>query len=304
MIKTNLKKLVAVVVSFIFIGIILAKLSLNTFTVFAICCQKDGFDKSKYTLTGNMAEDVAAIAKSQKGRARSDFGYTEAWCDEFVADCIENAGADSSIVAHGGTVADFEKIMRKEKGAVAVNSPKVGDLIFFSWSHVEIVTSVDDGVVYCAGGNNQGKKYPGGICAGERNAQSVANSMNGSIRLYLRPNYKNDPPVPKGYVMSESEGAGQTIPDGDYWILSALSRNFWVDIPGDEISKNGENVTTYIREVNEVPSKYDAWTVTYLNNGYYKIKQKDTDLCLDVADASLYAGTNVQIVNDNGAPAQ
>ena len=194
--------------------------------------------------------------------------------------------------------------MRKEKGAVAVNSPKVGDLIFFSWSHVEIVTSVDDGVVYCAGGNNQGKKYPGGICAGERNAQSVANSMNGSIRLYLRPNYKNDPPVPKGYVMSESEGAGQTIPDGDYWILSALSRNFWVDIPGDEISKNGENVTTYIREVNEVPSKYDAWTVTYLNNGYYKIKQKDTDLCLDVADASLYAGTNVQIVNDNGAPAQ
>ena len=304
MIKTNLKKLVAVVVSFIFIGIILVKLSLNTFTVFAICCQKDGFGKSKYTLTGNMAEDVAAIAKSQKGRARSDFGYTEAWCDEFVADCIENAGADSSIVAHGGTVADFEKIMRKEKGAVAVNSPKVGDLIFFSWSHVEIVTSVDDGVVYCAGGNNQGKKYPGGICAGERNAQSVANSMNGSIRLYLRPNYKNDPPVPKGYVMSESEGAGQTIPDGDYWILSALSRNFWVDIPGDEISKNGENVTTYIREVNEVPSKYDAWTVTYLNNGYYKIKQKDTDLCLDVADASLYAGTNVQIVNDNGAPAQ
>ena len=64
MIKTNLKKLVAVVVSFIFIGIILVKLSLNTFTVFAICCQKDGFDKSKYTLTGNMAEDVAAIAKS------------------------------------------------------------------------------------------------------------------------------------------------------------------------------------------------------------------------------------------------
>ena len=108
----------------------------------------------------------------------------------------------------------------------------------------------------------------------------------------------------KGLRTRRIEEADQTIPDGDYWILSALSRNFWVDIPGDEISKNGENVTTYIREVNEVPSKYDAWTVTYLNNGYYKIKQKDTDLCLDVADASLYAGTNVQIVNDNGAPAQ
>lgn len=308
MIKCNLKKVISLMTSVMILFCFSSGyLSNNSLTASAICCRKDGFDKSRYTLTGNMAQDVATIAKSQAGRTCSQFGYSGvdygAWCDEYVADCLENAGCDDSIVAHGGTVADFENIM-KRKGAVVVSSPQPGDLIFFSWSHVEIVTRVENGTVYCAGGNNQGKTYPGGRCAGERNAQSVAKSMNGSIRLYLRPNYKDVPSVPKGYVMSESEGVGQTIPDGDYWILSALSRNFWVDIPGDEISKNGENVTTYIREVNEVPSKYDAWTVTYLNNGYYKIKQKDTDLCLDVADASLHAGTNVQIVNDNGALAQ
>ena len=190
---------VAAFVSIVLFGTYLGSLSMNTLTVSAICCRKDGFDKSRYTLTGNVAQDVATIAKSQAGRTCSDFGYSGvdygAWCDEYVADCLENAGCDDSIVAHGGTVADFEKEMRK-RGAVIVSSPQPGDLLFFSWSHVEIVTRVEGGTVYCAGGNNQGKTYPGGRCAGERNAQSVAKSMGGSIRLYLRPNYPNpDPPT-------------------------------------------------------------------------------------------------------------
>ena len=197
--KTRFVRWIAAFVSIVLFGTYLGSLSMNTLTVSAICCRKDGFDKSRYTLTGNVAQDVATIAKSQAGRTCSDFGYSGvdygAWCDEYVADCLENAGCDDSIVAHGGTVADFEKEMRK-RGAVIVSSPQPGDLLFFSWSHVEIVTRVEGGTVYCAGGNNQGKTYPGGRCAGERNAQSVAKSMGGSIRLYLRPNYPNpDPPT-------------------------------------------------------------------------------------------------------------
>ena len=153
----------------------------------AVCCRKDYFDKSKYTLTGNMAHDVATIAKSQKGRTCDQFGYSGvdygAWCDEFVADCIENAGGDNSIVAHGGTVADFESQMRA-RGAVTVTSPKEGDLIFFTISHVEIVTKVENGVVYSAGGNNG--NYPGS-CAGERSTSW------GTARCYLRPNYPSKP---------------------------------------------------------------------------------------------------------------
>ena len=65
---------VAAFVSIVLFGTYLGSLSMNTLTVSAICCRKDGFDKSRYTLTGNVAQDVATIAKSQAGRTCSDFG--------------------------------------------------------------------------------------------------------------------------------------------------------------------------------------------------------------------------------------
>ena len=206
MTKTNIHKWVAILVSFLMIGTLFSMLPITNLTASAISCQKDGFDKSRYTLSGNMAEDVATIAKSQKGRTGAQFGYTEAWCDEFVADCIENAGADSSIVGHGGTVADFEAVMRK-KGAVEVSSPQVGDLVFFTYSHVEIVTKVENGTVYCAGGNNGGTgNYKTNYCAGERKLYAQA-------RLYLRPNYKNANPPTNLSIQSDKTTitAGESI---------------------------------------------------------------------------------------------
>ena len=133
MVKIKIHRLIVTLISFVLIAIIFLVVPLNSLMISAICCRKDGFDKSEYTLTGNMAEDVATIAKSQKGRTGAQLGYTEAWCDEYVADCLENAGADSSIVGHGGTVADFETVMR-EKGAMPVSSPQTGDLVFFNTS--------------------------------------------------------------------------------------------------------------------------------------------------------------------------
>lgn len=245
MTKTNIHKWVAILVSFLMIGTLFSMLSITNLTASAISCQKDGFDKSRYTLSGNMAEDVATIAKSQKGRTGAQFGYTEAWCDEFVADCIENAGADSSIVGHGGTVADFEAVMRK-KGAVEVSSPQVGDLVFFTYSHVEIVTRVENGTVYCAGGNNGGTgNYKTNYCAGERKLYATA-------RLYLRPNYKENPKpttvlnVETGNSSTETtfnwnyvEGATEydvkiwkgTLWDGDaYHIEWGVTSNSWKTI--------------------------------------------------------------------------
>lgn len=245
MTKTNIHKWVAILVSFLMIGTLFSMLPITNLTASAISCQKDGFDKSRYTLSGNMAEDVATIAKSQKGRTGAQFGYTEAWCDEFVADCIENAGADSSIVGHGGTVADFEAVMRK-KGAVEVSSPQVGDLVFFTYSHVEIVTKVENGTVYCAGGNNGGtKNYKTNYCYGERELYATA-------RLYLRPNYKEKPKpttvlnVENGNSSTETtfnwnyvEGATEydvkiwkgTLWDGDaYHIEWGVTSNSWKTI--------------------------------------------------------------------------
>ena len=228
MTKTNIHKWVAILVSFLMIGTLFSMLPITNLTASAISCQKDGFDKSRYTLSGNMAEDVATIAKSQKGRTGAQFGYTEAWCDEFVADCIENAGADSSIVGHGGTVADFEAVMRK-KGAVEVSSPQVGDLVFFTYSHVEIVTKVENGTVYCAGGNNGGtKNYKTNYCYGERELYATA-------RLYLRPNYKNTNVEPPTNLSIQSDkttiAAGESI-SFSYTIENSNNSNIGIDKDG------------------------------------------------------------------------
>ena len=291
----------AAFVSIVLFGTYLGSLSMNTLTVSAICCRKDGFDKSRYTLTGNVAQDVATIAKSQAGRTCSDFGYSGvdygAWCDEYVADCLENAGCDDSIVAHGGTVADFEKKMRK-RGAVVVSSPQPGDLLFFSWSHVEIVTRVEGGTVYCAGGNNQGKTYPGGRCAGERNVQSVAKSMGGSIRLYLRPNYPNPDPNPPTWAKVTLDHyawmAGETLTfnlsseGGVAYTVGIDTEN--ADGGRTRIDTHDTRDTSYSRSFDN-PGKYSCYITTYNEYGLadseriyfeiYKGKPENVSVSLD-----------------------
>ena len=327
MTKTNIHKWVAILVSFLMIGTLFSMLSITNLTASAISCQKDGFDKSRYTLSGNMAEDVATIAKSQKGRTGAQLGYTEPWCDEYVADCIENAGADSSIVGHGGTVADFEAVMRK-KGAVEVSSPQVGDLVFFTYSHVEIVTKVENGTVYCAGGNNGGTgNYKTNYCAGERKLYATA-------RLYLRPNYKNINPK-KWYenyecpdlgtdfyayiintqawkmltnesdnnidIQSEIAQANQVWKftrkdNGSYKIINCATSRA-LDSQGT--SESGANVYTYEDSNNDPQSWY-----IYGESGAYYLRSKCTDCTMDVSGGSTEDGANVQMYTYNGSSAQ
>ena len=110
-----------------------------------------------------------------------------------------------------------------------------------------------------------------------------------------------DPPTPQGQEISN--GAGQTLPDGDYYIISSINMNYYVDIPGTEVA-SGNNVNMYTMETNVMPPACDAWTLVYLGNGFYKIKSKGTNFCLDVSEASLNRGTNVQVWEENDSTAQ
>lgn len=106
----------------------------------------------------------------------------------------------------------------------------------------------------------------------------------------------------QGYTMSESEGAGKTIPDGDYYIYSFINSDYYLDIEGAEVpALSGTNVSMYKILTNFFPDEQDVWTLSYLDNGFYKIKQKGTNMCLSLEDNSLLRGTNVQLCEDNNS---
>lgn len=325
--KTKFRKIMSIIVSSVMIMIIFIPQS--TMKTYATCCRKNGFDKSRYTLTGNMAEDVATIAKSQKGRFCGDFGYTGVdwgeWCDEFVADCIENAGGNSTIVVHGGTVADFANKMM-QRGAMRVTTPQTGDLVFFTYSHVEIVTKVVNGVVYSAGGNNKDPNtntyHDGGCCAGEHRTSNIS--------YYLRPNYVNTnkkwhetmSPANLGdnftaYIIntsawklltnesdnnvdmkSEVKTAEQTWQftrksDGSYKIINCKT--------GLALDSGGTSGNLYT--FTDCDNDYQSWYI-YEEYGSYCLRAKAGDEVIDIVGGSTDDGTNAQMYEHNCTTAQ
>lgn len=116
-------------------------------------------------------------------------------------------------------------------------------------------------------------------------------SASGYIHLAdINPN-----PTPTGKEMSA--GAGQTIPDGDYWIYSGVGSNYYLDIKGyDEIAGNGKMVQLYDCSLDghDLPYDFDTWRVTYQNNGYYKLEQKTSPSALNVPGSVLTRGWYVE----------
>ena len=98
-----------------------------------------------------------------------------------------------------------------------------------------------------------------------------------------------------------SEGAGKTIEDGDYYLATELDENVTLDVPGDTYDvESGANA-----EVCEGRNReYDVFSLQYLNNGFYKIVHKGSNLCLDVYGGYPDIKTNVQYYSDNGTDSQ
>ncbi len=98
-------------------------------------------------------------------------------------------------------------------------------------------------------------------------------------------------------VMRDGEGAGQTVPDGDYQIqLAAYNGEWTLDVPGDTAAiRNGTNAAI-CKGFNR---KYDVFTVKYLGNGYYNILHKGSGKCLDMG-SSLKNGGNVYFYDNGG----
>ena len=136
----------------------------------------------------------------------------------------------------------------------------------------------------------------------------VCNYWNGSEGVWWDGVLRYTESVPEkavGHEISESEAAGRTIPDGDYCIQSTISSNFYIDpAPGSDIpAPNEANVSLY-NFGDSLPPAHDTWTFTYLNNGFYKIAQKGTDMCMDVAEANMHSEANVHLWTYGGGANQ
>lgn len=100
-------------------------------------------------------------------------------------------------------------------------------------------------------------------------------------------------------------GRAPIIVDGDYLIVPTAKKTMFLDIRGtDKKAPNGTKVTLWERD--GTPNQSDIWTVTYKNN-FYTIKQKGTNMCLDVEEnngSKLKQGTQVQVWESTGSSNQ
>lgn len=339
-----------------------------------------------YTITGNGAADIVAIAKVQTGKTGYNLGFNYNWCAAFVSDCAEMAGQSDAFEASVSSTEIMYSVL-DNGGIYTTDNPLPGDLIIYAngtdfsrnretndIQHIEIVTRVEDGIVYSLGGNTGSGKV-----SGERRVSGERNINNVGFSYYkiVRPNYSGITPpilptttvdtynlpqsfycddyihvydcygnyqsnhyiepddyctidavynngyvhliypisgvdcgdyygkledfekwlkrkqtIPQGSEMSS--GAGQTIPDGDYIIVSELGRRIYLDIPDTAYpAPEGIDVAICNGTIPGKDGKYDTWTVTYLGDGYYKINQNGTNVTLDVKNASLAVGTEI-----------
>lgn len=91
----------------------------------------------------------------------------------------------------------------------------------------------------------------------------------------------------------------QTIPDGDYHIITALDENMCLSIQDASLENEANAQISHSAEDNS-----QIFTVTYLGNGIYKIIYKLSDKSLDVFNAEAVRGTNVQQFNYHGGRSQ
>ena len=277
----------------------------NLFTktsVYASESRSGNFSKN-YTLTGNGADDMVAIAKAQLGRTKAQMGYIEDWCADFVSDCAKIAGQQSAVPFDGYVPSLLTKIKNAGATEVSKTNAKKGDLVFFGsngGAHVEIITQ--DCSIYKSGSywylkSIGGNNYINGVSkVYERTWTSL------SVYGVYRPKYTSNTPVPDGEELTV--GAGKTVPEGDYWIKSEIAADYYVDLKGTECpAANGTNAEMY--KTSTDPESYDVFHLKYLDNGFYSITQKDQPtVCLDVNGGSLKRGTNVQAWTSNDSKAQ
>ena len=168
-------------------------------------------------------------------------------------------------------------------------------------NHVSVVEKVNGNTVTISEGGSPYKSDAAhGYCIIRQVSLSqlkAGDSLTGSFLgfVYLGVNPDPDPePVP----------AGPTIPDGDYWIVSGIKQDLFLDVSGDTGNVPSKTNVQVWKWGDNMPGEADVYHFQYQDNGYYKILHKLSGLALDVYGAERANGTNAWLYTNYETDAQ
>lgn len=274
----------------------------NTFTtddIEVICNQYQYYHNSYWTYKGS-GNANSYIASSTPVGTNGYVGYTygggsQCWAfARFLG--YKLTGASPGYGSNG-----WENVIN------SATSFKIGDIVEDSSHTAMVYKDLGNGtyefIQVLGGDNNIIKKSKFYSSNGVNNTFSALKNSNKIIRILRY----------KGTVSSSgspmSSGAGQTIPDGNYVIANAGQPDktifTYLDIYGTEKpAASHRNVSITNSAVGGDLPEYEVWTVTYLNNGFYSIKQCGTNMSLDVSGTGTENGANIQVYNYVGTNTQ
>ena len=195
-----------------------------------------------YSLTGNGASDIVAVAKAQLGKRYPDFSgfHYRAWCADFVSACA--AAANQSAAIPGNASVSGMRSSIKKAGGVEYSKrtiqngryvPKKGDIIIFQSSgdsHVGIVDYTSSSKIYYIDGNNTS-------CGNGNNAcvhYSNRNYNYSGFTCIISPNYKNQNTTRDTYndVFASTKGSGYNLSQASACSSSTFNKGQFVYVWG------------------------------------------------------------------------
>ena len=219
------------------------------------------------------------------GRAKEKLGVALSWGDGI----------------HLGNANDWDA-GASSAGYSVGKEPRANSIMVEHYSgtgHVLFVEEIKDGFAYVTEANYLGRNYfEDVIDLAKKERKSWPGHVMGDITYIYLEKAVHGSEMPSGYE--------RILQDGNYLIACAADTSFLLDIDGtDSSAAKGANVAIWKLE-NDQPNECDIWTIAY-HDGFYTIRQKGTNMCLDVHEdngSMLEPNANVQVWDSTSAPNQ
>ena len=257
---------------------------------------------TNYTLTGNGASDMVAIALAQVGMTGSQLGYSEEWCADFIGDCAILAGETAAIPLYGGVPGLRERIETAGGYYVSVSNAQPGDVCIIDWdggghnNHVELVYSANGSSISTVGGNS------GDYSSLYTRRVVKHNPLNsGVITCIIRPNYTSSPIAPPAAPTNLHTVSGKTLFSCDEyiefaWDASAGATNYWCYMWKDGVELYGTDMGNVLSFLS-APTSAGNYTFIVRASNSFGFSDSSAFVHFSVYDSAPAAPTNLHTVS-------